>query len=219
MIKFAIVLTLAALGVLYVLKVMGGFFLQTQGVKSRIKDDLKNLSKELQEVVDTLAPWENEDLELLSVTQSKLKKKLGIHTQIAGVITNIYQEHLVAFAYKDYYYKKKKAVLVARTSAHNFYYKITKKTVDVFRDNVHLGTLKSNGSFFQEDSQVAWIDQSKTLSLIPISIKSKQVASLVNPLEASHQHARALKIVEQLSTDEKELILSLSLYELISRTL
>ena len=77
MIKFAIVLTLAALGVLYVLKVMGSFFLQTQGVKSRVKQDLKTLSTELEEVVSTLVPWEQEDLELLSVTQSKLKKKLG----------------------------------------------------------------------------------------------------------------------------------------------
>ena len=204
---------------MYVLKVMGSFFLQTQGVKSRVKQDLKTLSTELEEVVSTLVPWEQEDLELLSVTQSKLKKKLGIHTQIAGVITNVYQEHLIAFAYKDYYYKKKKAILVARTSAHNFYYKITKKAVDVFRDNIHIGTLMSDGTFFQEDIEIAKIDQSKTLSLIPISIKNKQVASLVNPVDASHEHARALKIVEQLSTDEKELILSLSLYELISRTL
>lgn len=219
MIKFAIILTFASLGAFYILKVMGSFFINTQGVKSKIKDDLKALSKQLEDVVNTLSPWGAEDLELLSVTQAQLKKTPGIHTQMAGVVTNIYQEHLVAFAYKDYYYKKKKAILVARTSAHNFYYKITKKTVQVFRDNIHLGTLNANGSFFREDEEIANVDQSKTLNLIPISINNKQVASLVNPVGNAHQQARALKIIEPLNADEKELILSLSLFELISRTL
>ncbi len=217
MIKFAILLTFAALGVFYILKVMGSFFINTQGVKSQIKTDLKKMSKDLEDVVNTLSPWEDNDLDLLSVEQVDLKKKPGIHTQFSGVLSNIYHEKIVAFTYKEYYYKKKKSILVARTSAHSFYYKITKKAIDIFRDNVHLGTLKSNGSFLQENVEVAHVDQSQTMSLIPISINGKQVASLVNPTSHVHKNARALKLVEDLSKDDKELVLSLSIFELIRR--
>ena len=219
MIKFAIVLTFAALGVFYILKIMGSFFLNTQGVKSQIKSDLKNFSRNLEDLVKDLSPWEDDDLDLLSVEQSVLKKKAGIHTQFSGVLSNIYQEKIVAFAYKDYYYKKKKAILVARTSAHSFYYKITNKAIDIFRDNIHLGTLKPNGSFFQENAEIAHVDQSKTMNLIPISINGKQVASLVNPTGHVHKNARALKLIEDLSENDKEIVLSLSLFELINRTL
>lgn len=219
MIKFAIVLTFAALGVFYILKLMGSFFINTQGVKSQIKTDLKKISKELQEIVENLSPWEDNDLDLLSVEQIDLKKKPGIHTQFSGVLSNIYHEKIVAFAYKEYYHKKKKSILVARTSAHNFSYKITKKAIDIFRDNIHLGTLKPNGSFLQENIEIAHVDQSRTMSLIPISIQGKQVASLVNPTGHVHKNARALKFVEDLSEDDKELVLSLSIFELINRSL
>jgi hypothetical protein len=218
-IKFAILLTFAALGVLYIIKVMGSFFINTQGVKSQIKTDLKRMSTELEEVVDQLSPWEDKDLDLLSVEQVDLKKKPGLHTQFSGVLSNIYHEKIVAFSYKEYYHKKKKSILVARTSAHNFSYKITKKAIEIFRDNVYLGTLKANGSFFQENTIIAHVDQSRTMSLIPISIHGKQVASLVNPTNHAHKNARALKLIEELSDDDRELLLSLSIFELINRSL
>lgn len=218
MIKFALLLTIAVLAIIFILKEILGFFLNTQGVTSKMKNDIEDLKDELEPLLSKLSPWEENDFELLSFNRTNERRNKGVNPVVKGILTNIYQEKLVAFAYKEYYHKKKKAILVARTSAHEFYYKITKKSVEAFRDNVHLGTLLPDGSFLQGNAIIAHIDKSLSMSLLPINIRGKQVASLVNPIDHTYPNTRAVKIFENISEDDKELILSLSLFELIHRT-
>ena len=218
MIRFALLLTIAALGIIFILKEVFGFFLNTQGVTSKMKQDIDDLKDELEPLLPKLSPWEENDFELLSFNRTDEVREGGVNPVVKGIITNIYQEKLVAFAYKEYYHKKKKAILIARTSAHEFYYKISKKTVEAFRDNVHLGTLLPDGSFIEGNATIAHIDKSLSMSLLPINIRGRKVASLVNPINHTYPNARAVKIFENVSDDDKELILSLSLFELIHRT-
>ena len=194
------------------------FFLDTQGATSMMKQDIEELNEELDSLMDQLSPWEDNDFELLSFNRVNETKSKSVNPVVNGILTNIYQEKLVAFAYKDYYKKKKKAILIARTSAHDFYYKITKKAVEAYRDNVHLGTLSADGSFYQSNALVAHIDKSTSMSLLPIKINGKKVASLVNPIDHTYPNTRAVQIFEDVSDEEKELILSISLFELIHRT-
>lgn len=217
-IKFAILLTIGGLAIMFILQQLFSFFLDTQGATSKMKQDIEELNDELDSIMHKLSPWEDNDFELLSFNRVEETKSKSVNPVIKGILTNIYQENLVAFAYKEYYQKKKKAILIARTSAHEFYYKITKKAVEAYRDNIHLGTLSADGSFYQSNALVAHIDKSKSMSLLPIKLNGKKVASLVNPIDHTYPNTRAVQIFEDVTEDEKELILSISLFELIHRT-
>jgi len=217
-IRFAILLTIGGLAIIFILQQLFKFFLDTQGATSKMKQNIEELNDELDTIIGQLSPWEENDFELLSFNRVSESRSTAINPVIKGILTNIYQEKLVAFAYKEYYQKKKKAILIARTTAHEFSYKITKKAVEAYRDNVHLGTLSSDGSFYQSNAVVAHIDKSTSMSLLPIKLNGKKVASLVNPIDHTYPNTRAVKIFEDITEDEKELILSISLFELIHRT-
>lgn len=218
MIRFAIILTIAGLGIIFILQQLFSFFLDTQGANSKMKQDVNDLNDELDELIPELSPWEDNDFDLLSFNRVNESRTKAVSPVLKGILTNIYQEKLVAYAYKEYYHKKKKAVLIARTTAHKYYYKISKKAVEAFRDNVHLGTLFPDGSFYQSNALIAHIDQSKSMSLLPIKLHGKKVASLVNPIDHTYPNTKAVQLFEDVSENDKELILSLSLFELIHRT-
>jgi len=66
LIRFALILTILVLGAFFILKQIASFFLHTQGANSKMKDDIKQLKKELRTYKDQLSPWEDNDIELLS---------------------------------------------------------------------------------------------------------------------------------------------------------
>lgn len=218
MIRFALILTLIALGLFFILKQITSFFLHTQGANSKMKDDIKQLKKELRVYKGQLSPWEENDIELLSFGLNDRIKKGSINPIIKGVLTNIYQENLVAFGYKEYFNKSKKAIIVAMTSTEEYFYKVHKKDVEIFLNNEKLGTLSSDGSFYQGDALIANVDQSRSLSLLPIEIQGKKVASLVNPDGQTYENTRAVQLLKDLTDFEKTILVPLTLFELIYRT-
>jgi len=200
-----------------------GFTLSTQASTSRIKHDIKKLRDNLAQLLKDLSPWDENDLEMISLQISEVQKNVKLNQIVSGFINNIYQEKVVAFAYKNYYGKKGKALLYARNSMHEFYYKISPKSVDIYMDKIQLGTLYKDGGFFlsgQEDESKAKasISQSDTMSLLPVEMDGKKIASLTNPSERSYENTRAVTLLEHIDQTDHDLLTSLVLFEIIHRT-
>jgi len=124
----------------------------------------------------------------------------------------------VAFGYKEYFKKHRKAIIVAKTSDAEYLYKVHKKKVDVYVNDDKIGTLSADGAFYQGDALIANIDQSRSLSLLPFEIQGKKVASLVNPSGQTYENTRAVKLLKDLTDFEKTILIPLTLFELIYRT-
>lgn len=198
-----------------------GFVLGTQPSTSRFKHDIKKLRNDLAQLLQDLSPWDENDLEMISLQISEVKKNVKLNQIVSGFINNIYQEKVVAFAYKHYYGKKGKALLYARNSKHEFYYKISPKSVDIYMDKEQLGTLHKDGGFFllgKEDDAKAMISQSDTMSLLPVEMNGKKIASLTNPSDRSYENTRAVTLLEDIDQEDNDLLTSLVLFEIIHRT-
>jgi len=219
-IKFAFILTLGTVALIFIIQQLLGFTLTTQASTSRIKYDIKKLRDEIAQLLKDLSPWDENDLELISLQISEIQKNVKLNQIVRGYINNIYQEKVVAFAYKNYYGKKGKALLYARNSTSEFYYKISTKSVDIYKDEKQLGTLFNDGGFIekgQEDIK-AKVSQSDTMSLIPVEIDGKKVASLTNPIDSTYANTRAVTILKDINETDGDLLTSLVLFEIIHRT-
>lgn len=195
------------------------FILSTQGSKARMKRDLVVIKQTVDGLQQDLVPWVDHELELLSYNTMNTQRSKGINPMIKGMITNIYKEAVIAFAYKDYYNNNRRSVLYARSSDHEFEYKISEQGIEVSLNHLLLGTMHHDGSFYQRNSLIATVGQSKTMSLLPIEVRGKQVAALVNPRMNNSPNSRAVKIIETPTKEEEDLILALSVYEMIEKTI
>jgi len=94
------------------------------------------MDREINEYLDefvadqqNLVPWEKEELELLSVVPGEIFHNKGLNRRVEGTITNIYEEKVFNFAFKEYFTKKYRAFLVAVSSKHQFVYQLENKSL------------------------------------------------------------------------------------------
>ncbi len=187
---------------------------------NKIVDDLKSLKKEVAEWPKNLVPWSKEEMELLSFEQMHQEIKKGLSKSAKGIFTSVYHEPLLIYNYKQYLSRGVNALLYARTSKHEFAYRINKKEVIISIDNEYAGVLKENGQFFggEKNNLIAEINRDDTLDLHPVKIGTKEVGRVVNPNKAAVPNPRAFKLVGPLEEKEEEVFLSLAILEMVTES-
>ncbi len=194
-------------------------FLKTKPNKIRIKEDLQILKKKVKDqLLIDLSPWENNELELLSLEQINKKiQRSNAGTFGQGIISSIYHEPLIAYAYKKYGGSKHNALLFAKSSEHEYVYRITSKGTFITMDGKELGELRENGVIYNpENRMIGRINKNQNELLLPIMVKGREIASLINPkLNKNDTVPRALDLVSKSVTDEEEAIfVALAAFEL-----
>ncbi len=193
-----------------------------QPSSSKIKADLTKLEAEIAPWVDELVPWKNEELELLSLKQTNRVLKKGIVTSVKGVFTSIYHEPMVAYAYKRYFAGGANAILYARTSHHEFVYRIRKDGVQINIDKQFIGQLKSDGQLYNARSNqlMAKISRKAVDGLLPVVVGDRELGNLSLPDKTMNTHTRAFQFLsENISKEEEAVFLSLSILEMVRNEL
>lgn len=187
--------------------------------RSKIKADLKKMKAEIQPFVDDLVPWTKEEMELLSINQINKKVKNGMVATAKGIITSIYHEPLIAWSYKRYVSPENNAVIYARSSRHEFVFRIRKDKTEVKIDNQEIGVLRENGVLYSAKTQrlMARINRSNDELLLPVLVGEKEVASLINPDKTTKTNPRAFEFLSEMNNQEEAVLLSLAIYEIVKR--
>lgn len=189
--------------------------------KNKIQKDLRQMKAEIQPWYSELVPWEKGELELLSLNQINKTSKKRIVTKSKGIFTSIYHEPMIAYSLKKYVAPGVNALLYARTAQHEFVYRIKARGVEIMIDEQKIGTLKKNGAFYsaRKNKLLAQVNRDSDALLLPVIVKDKEVANIVNPKKTSKTNPRAFEFVSNMEKEEETFFLSLAILELVQREL
>jgi len=189
--------------------------------QSKIQTDVDKMKSEIQPWTDKLVEWKKEELNLLSFNNINKEVKKGIVKTAKGILTSIYQEPLIAYSFKQYFGNKKNAVLYARTADREFQYRVREKGVDVSVDGQPLGWIQEDGRLLDANTRqlTARISRTTDELTLPIIIRDREVAGLLKPSAGQQLSStdRAFEFVNQVEPADEELVLSLSIWEILRK--
>jgi hypothetical protein len=187
--------------------------------RSKIKADIQKMKTEIQPFIDDLVPWTKEEMELLSLNQINKTVKKGIVSTAKGVITSIYHEPLIAWSYKRYVSPDDNAVIYARSSHHEFVFRIRKDKTEFKIDNQVVGNLRENGVLYSSKTKrlMARINRSNDELLLPVLVGEKEVASLINPELTTRTNPRAFEVLSEMDKEEEAVLLSMAIFEMVKK--
>lgn len=215
-IAFAVVLVLSGIYLLAQL------FNNLPPSKKRLNQDLDKMRQELQPWVDTLVPWNREEMELFSLNQINKTIKKSVATTAKGMFTSIYHEPMLAYAYKKYVSPQLNALLIIKTASHEFVYRFKKDSIQVMADGNPLGTLREDGVLYgiERGSVLGRIGQNYDKPLLPVVVKEREIAHLTNPKLVKQPNPRAFDLLSEYMSEEEEVIfLALGSLEVVSASI
>ncbi|RMG80228.1 MAG: hypothetical protein D6714_15065 [Bacteroidetes bacterium] len=206
--------------IVFSINVLSRIFGNYKPGKSRLQKDLQKLKSEIEPWVSELVPLDEKELELLSLNQINRKRKKGIVKTAKGIFTSIYQEPMIAYAYKKYVSSGKNALLYARTAKHEYIFRIKDDEVEIVIDDHLAGVMKKDGRFYGAKSKtlLAQVNQGSDELLLPVLVRDKEVGSIVNPAKATSPIPRAVQYLSEMDEDEKSLFMSFAILEMVQRT-
>lgn len=209
------ILALAMIGITVLMKTLQNF----NPGRTRIQADLKKIRAELAPLVADLVPWTATEMEQLSFNQIKKSIKNGLVKTSRGVLTTIYHEPVIAWAYKKYVGKKENGLLYARTSNQEFIYRIKNGEVEMVVGDELKGILNQQGIMVgpKGNKQLAQINKNEDNLTLPLRVNNKLVGSLSNPERKQKGNTRAFQHLMKMDKEEEELVLSLSILEMVRR--
>ncbi len=188
--------------------------------RTKVQKDLAVIKSDLQPWLADLVPWSEEEMEQLSLNQINRKSKKGVSASAKGIYTTVYHEPVIAWAYKKYVSQKENAVAYARTTDHEFIYRIKNNEVEVVANNKLVGTVDAKGTLIPAKGQkmLAQINRQAEGLVLPVIVNGKQVGGLANAGKSPKPNARAFQLISKMSKEEEEMFLALGVLELIKRS-
>lgn len=177
------------------------------------------MKAELKPWIADLVPWSKEEMEQLSLNVVNKASSKRIVNTTKGVFTTIYHEPVIAFYYKKYFSKSENALLYARTSESEFIYRMKDGQTEIVIDNQLVGTIYQNGVLYHYKSEkpIAQLKSESSEALLTVSVHEKEVGSLINPLRAKRQGARAFEFLTDMKPEEEKLFLSMAILNMVDR--
>ncbi len=210
-----LILALGMIGITVLMKTLQNY----RPGRTKIQADLNKIRAELAPLVADLVPWTAEEMEQLAFNQIKKSIKNGLVKTSKGVLTTIYHEPVIAWAYKKYVSRKENGLLYARTSNQEFIYRIKNGEVEMVVGEPVVGVLNQHGFLVGQkgNKQLAQISKNEDNLVLPVLVNNKLVGSMSNPQRKHKGNVRAFQHLVKLDKDEEEIVLSLSILELVKR--
>jgi hypothetical protein len=181
---------------------------------STLLRDLPSLQRELGPNKQMLIPYSREEVELLSMTQTNVKKKGGFTKLVTGMFDTIYFEHLLAFAMKTYS-TGNKLILIA-SSEDEFIYLRRNNTTHVYINQRELGVLTPDDKLYNTRGQLlATIDGADHLPNHSVFIRDKNMGFVNNPKFRTTTTSRAFSLLSQMNDEDTMIFLALTLMNLV----
>jgi hypothetical protein len=182
----------------------------------RIQKETNKLKAGIATWFGDLVPWDNKELEKLSLNQLNNKIKKGLQRSGKGIFTSIYHEPMIAYAFKKYS-GKNQALVYARTSHHEYAFRINGENVDVWMDNKPLGKLTEDGTLLGAKTMkpIAKLGQPEERRALPIIVNDRNLGSLSLPDGEKSLNPRAFELLNKMDENEEAVLLSLAIIEMV----
>lgn len=194
------------------------FALSISGKQSQITRDVKSLRDNIDPYMEQLVPLDSEELPLFSLNQIDRKSTKTIHSITTGVFTSIYQEPLLAYAYKQYAGSDYK-VIIAQTYNDEYMYISRGDRTDVYLNDDAIGYMMGSDRLYSMAKEghnlIANIAADKALSSHPIYVGDREVGEVNNPMRLTGPTPRAFQCLEQMHDQEQKYFLALSFLSII----
>lgn len=182
--------------------------------KSQLLKDIDSLRKDISDLKKMLVPFNDDEMEILSLNQSNITKKKRFSPVTKGIFNTIYYEPLVAYGIKNYS-NKQKLILIC-TSADEFVYLTKGDKTHVFMNDAEAGVLTSEGKFYSiKNKLLALIDGNDNLQSHTVWIQGKDVGYINNPRFVSKSIPRAYNLLKPMNREEQNIFLCLTLANLV----
>ena len=197
------------------------FLSNYQPGRGRLRRDLRKLKAQLAPYVTELVPLKGQELDLLSQHQvsRRIRKRMGLRG--TGVFTTIYHEPVIAYAFRKYLGPAGTTLVYARTADHEFVFQRRRNETKIFIDGQPVGVLRPGRKLYSPDKRrlLAAVRADAPGEFLPVVVKDREIGSLVKPVERPKINHRALQFVQAEKEEEKALLLSFALLELVGREL
>lgn len=189
--------------------------------KSKVEADINYMKSQLQLFINELIPWNKKELDLLSYNQVNQKISNGLIKSGQGVITSIYHEPMIAWAYKKYVGGGDNALLYAKTSHHEFIFRVRNNGTTIIIDGNEIGELRENGLLYgkQNNRLIARINRQGSQLALPVLIGDKEVATLKSKSYLDQTNKRAFELLNEMTDQEEALLLSFTILEITKEAL
>lgn len=184
----------------------------------KIKNDVITLRGEISEYLGKFVPWNFEEMQLfsLSETDKTVKKRKGL--TVRAVINSIYHEPMCVYVYRDYGSGRDYKILLVQTSNREFVYVIKKDIVNIFMNDTPLASIKENAYLYPpgQNNLLATINLEGG-AYLPVTVENRELATLTHPDRTDRLNPRAFEILHKLSEREEDLLLALSFYTIVRK--
>jgi len=182
--------------------------------KSQLRRDIDGLRKDTALLKDMLIPFNAEEMELLSLKQSNVSKKKGFSKVSKGIFNTIYFEPLISYGIKTYS-NRQKLILISSTS-DEFVYLSNDSIMHVYMNGTEAGVLTADGKFYNiKKKLLAAIDGNDQLHEHTVWINGKDMGYISNPRYVSKSIPRAFNLLKEMTIDERNIFLCLTLINLV----
>jgi hypothetical protein len=163
---------------------------------------------------NTLVPWDTEMMGLLSLNQINIKKRGWFDSTFSGTFTTIYHEPVLAYAGLR---SGSTGVLVARTSDREFIFRDKGKETEIWINSQPFGLFVDGNliSAGRSNNLLAQMGQDADDSQLPVLLTNNTSAAITNPDKISSPNPRALTLLRNLSAEEENALLALTLLKII----
>lgn len=168
--------------------------------------------------VETLVPWSDDELNLLSLQLEHKTKKRFFNTVVSGAFKTIYAESVIGYAYQDVYTGTKKGLIFAKSITNEYVYRLRQGVAELYINGNFIGIIDHHGRLISTRSKkvLAMIDQS-TGSVREMTVEGVKVGSLNKPIRDAALHQRAVELYKDISNKGKQLIVSLVIFEILKK--
>ena len=210
-------LLVAGAGVYLLSRVMPNFQINNK----KIQADLKEMREELEPLTSNLIPISDKELELIARQLEPISSKKRFTQNRKGKVETIFDEEVAIYYHRIYNSnaKSRNELLYVQMDKYQYYYWLRKEEIRFVIDNQYVGSFRGDNLYGGDHQElIARLDRSPK-NYDAIIVRDREVASLST--KAKEQDKKDLTnrafefIVNDLSNEERHLIVAFTLLELI----
>ncbi|MEL7124105.1 MAG: hypothetical protein AAFO07_32010 [Bacteroidota bacterium] len=210
-------LLVAGAGVYLLSRVMPNFQINNK----RIQADLKEMREELEPLTNHLIPISDKELELIARQIEPISSKKRFTQNRKGKVETIFDEEVAIYYHRIYNSNanSRNELLYVQMDKYQYYYWLRKEEIRFVIDNQYVGSFKGDNLYGGKNQElIARLDRTPK-NYDAIIVRDREVASLST--KAKEQDKKDLTnrafefIVNDLSSEERHLIVAFTLLELI----
>ncbi|MBK8515834.1 MAG: hypothetical protein IPL55_05965 [Saprospiraceae bacterium] len=185
--------------------------------KNQLIRDITVLRNDIRPLKDKLIPFNDEEMELLSLNKSNFSKKKGLVKFTKGIFDTIFYENLIAYGIREYSNKQK--LILITSSSDEFVYVVKSDKTHVYMNNSEAGVILNDGKFYSlRNKLLGTIDGNDSIASHNVIIQNRQVGFISNPRIESNTVPRAFSFLKSMNMDERTIFLCLTLINLVEES-